>query len=509
MNALTFQIRTLEPLLVTQLGTGEENSATAFDFIPGSVVRGAVISLYLQQHPVSDAAQDPVCRGLFFDGNVRYLNAYPVNRLGERTLPKPLSWRVSKDERDSPSATIYDFAIEWNGDVEGPVSPSGTFCWQDDDRVEFIKPARHVGVHNASENRNVKRKGESTVFRYEAIATGEKFGAVILSDSKDDLETLHSLLNEVKVDLGGSRSAGYGRVCFEDVQVITNWQEYETNDEPDEAILVLTLLSDAILRNRHGQPTTDLDEALGCRHLRAYQRTRVVGGFNRKWGLPLVQTPALQAGSVFVYPASSIDEEMLERLVKEGIGERRAEGFGRIAVNWHTRAMWQGREVLETITYETVSLSEESHVLAKRMAERRLRAVLDRKLLEALGRLRIDSPPSNAQLSRLRSVVRRLWQESTPNLVENIPKHVAKHLDNFLDNLKKDARAQFRRARIGSRSLESWLREGVGQNGLWQHLQPSDELSIAGVPAEITDAIRTEYTMRQLDALLQRTIREQ
>lgn len=501
MNALTFQIRTLEPLLVTQLEAGEENSATSFNFIPGSVLRGAVINLYLQQHPVNDAAQDPTCRRLFFDGGVRYLNAYSVNRLGERTLPKPLSWRVSKDERDNPSAIIYDFAIEPDKDVDGPTSPQGAFCWRSEDQVELDMPQRYVNVHNFSENRNVKRKGDSTVFRYEAIAAGEMFGAVILADDEEDLNTLRPLLEGVELDIGGSRSAGYGRVCFENVQIVTNWQEYERDQAPDEDIVVLTLLSDAILRDKHGQFTTDLDTVLGQKHLRAFRSTRVVGGFNRKWGLPLVQAPALQAGSVFVYPALAFDEQVLQRLVEEGVGDRRAEGFGRVAVNWHTRPTWQRRQVRETPLSQQTSLSRESRDLAQRMAQRRLRALLDQKLLEALSHLQITPRPSNAQLSRLRLVVHRAWQEGNPRLISA-----------HLDNLKQNARTQFRRARISGKSLEAWLREGVEQDALWQEylqLSESEYPSIAGVTAAVTDKIKIEYTMRLLDALLQRTAREQ
>jgi len=498
MNALTFQIRTLEPLLVARLAAGEENSSTAFSFVPGSVLRGVVIGRYLREHRVPDAARDAVCRRLFFDGAVRYLNAYPVNRLGERTLPKPLSWRVRKDERDDPSAVLHDFAIERDAGVDNPVSPAGAFCWRDEDFVEISEPGRYVNVHNASENRNVKRKDDSTVYRYEAIAAGELFGAVILTDDKADLQTLRPLLDGAEANLGGSRSAGYGRVRFEGLQLLPDWAEYEPDDEPDEDIVVLTLLSDTILRDQNGQLTPDLDAVLGWTRRWADQGTRIVGGFNRKWGLPLVQAPALRAGSVFVYRASEVDRQALQQLGREGIGERRIEGFGRIAVNWHTRATLQRRPVPKDVDLPSVVLSNESRELAQRMAERRLRTVLDRKLLEALSRMKIADAPSNAQLSRLRLAVRRAWREGNPGLV-------VEHLNNL-----KGARMQFERARIGNRRLLSWLIDGIEQDSLWQTwLQPSELPSIAGVTAEASDAVKLEYTIRLLDALLQRTTREE
>lgn len=498
MNALTFQIRALQPLLVTQLGAGEENSSTAFNFIPGSVLRGVAINHYLGRHQVTDAARDSTCRRLFFDGGVCYLNAYPLNRLGQRTLPMPLSWRVHKDDRDNLIATIYDFAIEFCGDVDNPVSPSGAFCWRDGDNVEIDGPARYVSVHNASENRNVKRKGDSTVYRYEAIAAGEVFAGVIVAKDREDLQTLHSLLEGVEISLGGSRSAGYGRVCFEDLRIDPDWQEYEQDDELDDGTVILTLLSDAIVRDRNGQLTTDLDAALGWCRLRAYQRARVVGGFNRKWGLPLVQAPALQAGSVFVYRASEVDRGVLQRLGREGVGERRTEGFGRVAISWHTEAKLRRRSVRKDKILSPPSLSEESQQLAHRMAERRLRAVLDRKLTDALSWLRIEDAPSNAQLSRLRQVVRRAWRQNDSQLV-------IRHLGSL-----KGSKDQFERARVGHQRLLSWLTVGIGQDNLWQtYLQPDEFPSFAGVTVQDIEAIKIEYTMRLLDALLQRTTREE
>ncbi len=500
MNALMVKIHALQPLLVTQLGAGEENSATAFHFIPGSVLRGMVIDRYLREYQTADVARDPICRRLFFDGVVRYLNAYPLSRLGQRMLPKPLSWRVEKERRDDPTATIYDFAIELHQDLDIPVLPSGMFCWREEEQVEIDTPTRYINIHNASEDRNAKRKDDSTVYRYEAIAAGESFGAVILAKDKADLDVLRPFLDETEVNLGGSRSAGYGlvRIEIEDTQTVSSWREYEPDGEPGSGITVLTMLSDAVLRDQHGQFTADLDAVLEWKHLRAYTQMRVVGGFNRKWGLPLAQAPALQAGSVFVYRADQVDLQTLHRLKREGIGERRVEGFGRIAINWHTQATLQRRSIPLKPPLQVVSLSDESQTLAQRMAERRLRAILDQKLLDALSKLGVTDPPHNAQLSRLRLAVRRAWREEQPDLV-------IEHLGNL-----KAAKEQFKRARIGNERFYSWLKDGVQQDRLWRaYLQPTQLPSMAGVTAQATDAIKLEYMMRLLDALLKKTLRQE
>lgn len=499
MKALTLHIRLLQPLLATQLGAGEENSATTLNFIPGSVLRGYLIERYLREHPGIDAAQDPISRQLFFDGDVQYLNAYPLNRLGHRMLPTPLSWRVSKDERDDPQATLYDFAVDADVRLGNPTLLTETFCWRDGDQIECHEPQRYIGVHNSSEERNVKGKGKSTVYRYEALATGQVFGAVILSENESALQMVHSFIDEREINLGGSRSAGYGLVRCENIRFEANWREYEPDEEPEEEVIILTLLSDTIVRDSNGQSTTTLDSVLGWQHLRAYWRTRVVGGFNRKWGLPLVQTPALQAGSVFVYPAAQVDLQALRRLEQQGIGERCAEGFGRIAVNWYTQAALHRRRVSKDTPLSPITLSAESRQLAQRMAERRLRAVLEQRLIATVSTLALEKPlPSNAQLSRLRLIARRAWRAGKAQVI----------LDH-LANLNKAAKEQFQRARIGGGQLLSWLTTGIEQDKIWQDcLKPAKLPAVAGEEAVPTNRIKLEYTTRLLDAVLKKATKE-
>ncbi len=498
MNALTFQIRALQPLLVTQLSSSEENSSIAFNFIPGSVLRGALINYYLSKHKVGDAAVDPECRRLFLDDFVRYLNAYPVNHQGHRGLPRPLSWRVSKDDQQNSNAKIYDFAIDFCKDLENPVLPSGDFCWKDGCDVRINGPGCYISVHNSSEDRNVKREENSTVYRYDAIATGEVFAGAIIAENMDDLQILKSLIDKEEFSLGGSRSAGYGRVRIEDIQIISDWYEYDANDEElKSGIVIMTLLSDVIVREKSGHITTDLDSVLGWSKQEAFQKTRAIGGFNRKWGLPLVQSQAVQAGSVFVYRASEVDKKLLKMITQEGIGERRTEGFGRVAINWQTQAELQRRPNLSDESSSPHTLSKESQRLAQCMIERRLRIILDQKLLDSLSWLKIENAPKNAQLSRLRLAVRQAWRKNDPELV-------VKHLKSL-----KAPKAQFEHARVDEKKLISWLMEGIDQHKIWKdYLQPGEPPSIADIKSGATETIKTEYTMRLLDALLQRTTRE-
>ena len=153
-----------------------------------------------QGREVVDPAIDPDCRRLF-EGATCYLNAYPVASNSLRTLPKPLSWYVEKEEVESDEGTIYDFAVEPQR-FEGMKAVPGDFCRIYDDSAVFVKTRSSLMMHNASKDRMVREKERSTVYRYEAIAAGQVFSAVIISENIADLELLQSLIDESEIHIG-------------------------------------------------------------------------------------------------------------------------------------------------------------------------------------------------------------------------------------------------------------------------------------------------------------------
>lgn len=502
MKALTYELYLLEPLLATRLGGGDPNSAVGFEYIPGSMIRGMVISRYARQNPTD--ATDEEFRRLFLDGRVRFLNAYP-QAYGQRLLPVPLSWYQEKDREDT--APIYDFAVENQKSDRQWRRVAHSFCclWVSDDgdyRACLEKPERHIAIHIAREDRQRITKGESTVFRYDALAPEQIFCGVILADRESDLELLQQWLpaGEV-VSLGGSHLAGYGQARLQNVTIQDGWREYTEVGEDTDCIVV-TLLSDALIRDpRTGAYVTTLEPVVGCAHQQAFVNVRVVGGFNRKWNLPLPQAIAIQAGSVFVYRAQGDLLARLRLLEQSGIGERRAEGFGRIAVNWHRAA--EIKPVEKPVSTQILPFQlqrKESIDLARRMVERMLRQKLDRALVAAVNRFRVQNPPSNAQLSRMRIAALR-------SLSQKDPQFITKHLDG----MKKAARDQFQRARIGEERLDDWLRDrAMDVRGIWELL----EVDLGRVPVlgnvrpELTDALALEYTVRLIDRVLQKAQKE-
>jgi len=523
MKALTFKLKLLQPLLIGQLGAGEENSAITFDYIAGSTVRGAIIGRYLQEAGDFDLANLPAdseIRRLFFDGTVTYLNAYLQDKDGQRTLPVPRSWKGEKDESDSAYGTIIDAALAGTVELAEPKSiPAHLYCQanfleiaDDDDfesRTETIlySPRRHVGLHNASEQRYLKQERDSVVFRYEALAADQTFCGAILSEDENLLAQLRVLLEPPDLFLGRSRSAGYGHTAIVEVTFVDEWQEYrkpEPNNEPD--VITLTLLSDTILRDKNGHYTADLSTIPAIKALEIkkerFVATGLTGGFNRKWGLPLPQVPVIQAGSVWTFARSAETEAVLQGLAATGIGERRGEGFGRVAVNWQQFPQIEKRPLPVNRQLATaITLNSTAKDLAQQMVKRLYCQQLDRKLLNVLASgLTIRAAPENTQLSRLRVVARRAWHENRPELVEH-----------FLSNMKPLARNQYLQAQIGDKSLLQWLQDGWQGDKLWSdyfYMSTTSLPQIGNIQMAEVDAIKLEYKARLIDGLCNKTIKE-
>lgn len=118
MKAITFSLTTQQPLLATSF-QGDPNSDVSYSYIPGSMIRGAIIGRYMKENQLRDLnLEEQIIRDLFFeDESVHYLNAYleSKDRKRQRTLPVSLSWTKDKNselpkDADGDSMLIYNKA---------------------------------------------------------------------------------------------------------------------------------------------------------------------------------------------------------------------------------------------------------------------------------------------------------------------------------------------------------------------------------------------------------------
>jgi CRISPR-associated protein Csx10 len=511
------------------------------------MIRGGVIGRYLKQHGLQelDLDNDEVKR-LFFDGNsTKYLNAYLLSHEDKRTLPVVRSWFKDKEAElndESPEITIFDFGIERSNELENPKFIGEGFCIKKSDSITLYREKRRINIHNQRDRKQgrstqIKRnpqtnqlQGEGEIFRYEAIDREQTFQAVIICSNETDASFLMGLLQKSEdIWLGGSRTAGYGHIKIGNVQLSPNWNEVyvSPNNRIDRDYFTVTLLSDLILRDEWGQYaitppsiynknpaslTREIEKILGgveLQPIKSYASSTLVGGFNRKWGLPLPQVAAFALGSVFVFEALDLTPDAIRDIEARGIGERRNEGFGRVAINWLDKSSYRVYLPSKHDRDKAELQKDYSRTLAAQMAEKLLDQKIERALQNFIGRKKIEGNISNSQLSRLQIIARKALSTGDCGLVLSL-----------LNNLPAYAKGQLERAKIDpsnekyslKQQLDEWLKNA--ESWTWVSNKQDLTVNVANVERSITDEfakqskLAEKSTLRLIMAITKKAMKE-
>ncbi|MCS7025446.1 MAG: hypothetical protein NZV14_11645, partial [Bryobacteraceae bacterium] len=219
---LPYTLTLRAPAILNAAGRGSTSAAT-MDYIPGSAIRGALAARL--GDPDTQEEIRPEFQTLVLDGSVRYLHAYPLNRLDRRrTLPALLSLRSSRD-----SDTCYDLAaFEGESQETWPKESLSPLSWH----YVLITAAEPVGVNAEigsrihhqrdrqrgrawTERQNGREIPHGTLFSYEFLKPGQSFGGFIQVFGADE-QQCEQRINRIKeilsvpIHLGRSRRAGYG-----------------------------------------------------------------------------------------------------------------------------------------------------------------------------------------------------------------------------------------------------------------------------------------------------------
>ena len=302
--------------------------------------------------------------------------------------------------------------------------------------------------------------------------------------------------------LGKARTAGYGAAKIELTELPPDWQEWTLPSDLSGAV-TLTLLSPVIVRDERGQFSLDPTSALKARLGNQIVVTVVarndvtIGGFNRAWGLPLPQMTAIAAGSVFSVTGADPDE--LKKLAQSGFGERRAEGFGRVALNLDLSA--DEMPLVETPIYLTspqASVLPASDPLATRMLKRLMQRDLDEQVIRLARSLAATYKGGlpNSQLSRWRIILR-----------DALTAKDVKRVHDFAEKAKgKPGWKKMERVRLsqGNRRLTEWIDSVLAGDKDWQdtwekHFKRSRKIGDVTLSA---DTFADEYRLRLMDAVL-------
>ncbi len=171
--------------------------------------------------------------------------------------------------------------------------------------------------------------------------------------------SLADALNGRWSGLGALRTRGYGRVKIEEWEAALPplrerlerfnrtlrdlWRELREaavnagalpSDPPEGVYFTVDLLAPGILQDADGCPSLVLELHLGGKTLRPLlwlARPDMASGWSITWGLPKLTALAARMGSVYAFRWEGDLGDLLphlEALEREGVGRRRAEGFG-------------------------------------------------------------------------------------------------------------------------------------------------------------------------------------
>lgn len=488
---LRYRLTLREPLVIP-VADGDPNTVVTRQDIPGSHVLGVAAWNYLRQsnHTPADAA----FRRIFLDGHVRFLAAYPEAIDPEqsqeltRTIPIPHSIRKFKEDAGSlEKERLLDLVEPLSEeDKKNPKKRLEHHYGMilDDLETQSIKTERNYHHARAGESAggrsigralgNEVKKDGGALFQYEALKAGQSFQGAILGSMEDLVKLQTWLPHGSLVGIGRSRSAQYGETEFEWIDetpkelsnVLAEWnafidrEDYDTEDIPQllDNRLIITTLSPLLAVNNYGHPEArfpmrELAEVLGiaASELKlscSYTRTEIIGGYHSHLRLPRQQGQGIAAGSVFVFCVkATLDEKQLLKLERNGLGLRKNEGLGRIAVNRQNNLGLSTETQLDDPEKQNIDdqIPHEIRDILEGVVLRHCLAEIQSLAIRAANMIVHQTPrnrlPSNALLGRFRLFLQREnLKESSKELLklgkEKLPNHQIDMLNHNIPELQ-------------------------------------------------------------------------
>lgn len=536
MKVVTYRMLLEQPLLATSL-EGDPNSSRSFDFVPGSQVRGLLIHRHREAAgvPADNLLGNAMAQRRFFSGATRFLHAYPLLPDERRALPTPLALRRPKGASSKLGYEALNLAHADGrarldeAEPTAQFKPLGEpFCGPaGSDGLLTLSPDHVIAIHiqrNRAYGR--ARREDGAVFRYDALAAGQWFAGAVLCDEDADAAAIETLLaTDPTAWVGRSRSAQYGQVRFDRIETVQEWHEVRSGRVAAGEPLVMLLLSDLLLRDHRGREIAVPDDGalsatlgLPVEHVpeASFTAITLAGSFNATARLPGVQRYAMLAGSVVTLRlreevAADTLARRLAAATWSGLGERRAEGYGRVTFNWLQEPVLDVSRAAPFApppdTRPTLSAADArvAGLMATRLFEAQIDASIARFVRdEVIDRAGVvERMPSSSQLGRVRVLIRRALPTGDLTAVRA-----------GLEGMKQAAQGQFDRARLAGRPLDRWLAELLAEPGLdavpaWSMLNISPSAQpVAGVEATKDPQLARVTALRLAEAVLAAAARQ-
>lgn len=462
-----------EPAILTDGSSESSGGHETLALIPGTTVLGAMVAT-LDIDPERDL---PLFHQMFLSDVTCFLNAYPLCE-GERTLPRPRTFRQGKfdcqrviDGIDAGAerrafGEIQEF-FSAATPPDRPKAATAAFVITGSPAVDRSFGSREQ-VHVAID-RTRRTAEQGMLFTYSALPAGSQFRSfVITSDAAVAARLDEESRTALRLRIGRSRGGGYGTAIAKLARADTAWCEYAKAPIIETAAIV-TLLSDYLplleLPVVNGL-TADIIRAgalLETTSIEAIDAAvRTVSGFRGVWGLPRGSRTVLQKGSVFVL-RGDFDRDKLREALASGLGGRRNEGYGRIAIDWQLHGSRNAASAVMQRVPKAPRLLKRPQAADPQRLAGIIRAMSDRRH-ERQRRRFVEVALAHP---RTQSVIKALCRVPSAQL-GNLRAAMSSGLSAeqigvwFADIAAKTAGERWKKARVPSLADESYRRNGIG-----------------------------------------------
>ena len=417
------------PVMITDLRRSSGNSYETQGYLPGSAIRGLVMSRLAEE----DSAWFAEHKAALLGEATRFWDALP-NPAHLAAIPSLRGFYENKEE------TIFETVVR-----DGTFTPGskrarlGAFCALEGDTVRYWS-AETDGVTRIQRS---TASGEDTrPFQTRYLCAGQDFdGCILLDDPSFAPHIARALGSEVW--LGADRCEGFGRctvTALEPAEAPACLQKYAGDFR--ENVLYLVLLSPLSMLDAWGEPC-GLDEAVLAQKLGVdtahitYCSTAVAeyDSYNRSWQCRAPAARMYDRGSVFRIECSQPPQrQAVQALEQRGLGIRTAEGYGQILL-------------LPRGIFEQLSKKEHLEAAAENGAAKQAAALRRRRLawlMQTAAEMR-EYPLSASQLGELQALCQKAiagggsTAELDTFMEKNLDKGDPRHSQKFrqIDALRK------------------------------------------------------------------------
>lgn len=360
----------------------------SLDYLPGGSLRGAVAAKYLR---MGGDPQDSAFRTLFLDHPVAFPNLLPSDETGDalpRVLPltsvsckrHPGFKSIPKERhgvRDALASklvvknfpalksellcpfekcgnTMKAFAGFWNGKLDRPRRFQPSMLFQRHTGIDRVTGTIAVQIFFISQAMDDWRKNHATGDYHQQHLSGELFLEPKQWDALKAIVPGHLFvgaertrgMGEIEISIDeASPAAGFNlrdwNSAFKDrIHDRLNHAQIDASQSDqwlNGLFFSIKLESDALLTDRFLRPTSELPLSQpNVNQVMKVTQARTARGWNNAWGLSKPDDLAVAMGSVYLYQYTGDDVDSLindlQKLQLRGVGLRREEGFGRVAI---------------------------------------------------------------------------------------------------------------------------------------------------------------------------------